>query len=103
MTRKDINIARLQCATIINSPAHFFSYDHKASIENIPFHCILTFWIIPELTKELLSSGIIKVTNINGFEKGGLSVASLVLSPQFGFTNQKFEDIVCQFFEKHKL
>jgi len=103
ITRKDILIARLQCATIINSPTHFFSYDHKAGEKSKPIQCIFSFMIFPEFTKELLSSGIVNVKIFNGFEKEGYSVFSFVLVPQFGYSNQKFEDIICQLFEKYKL
>lgn len=103
MNRKDIHILRMQCATIINSPGNFISYDHKAGEAIKPILCIASFRPSGELIKDLLATRITSVKLMDGREKDGYVSFMLVLRPLFGYTNQKFEDMLCEFFEKYNL
>ncbi|MDR2949204.1 MAG: hypothetical protein LBV71_08340 [Prevotella sp.] len=103
MNRKDIQIQRMQCATIINSPGNFISYDHRAGEAIRPIQCITSFCPPEELMKDILATKIAGITAMDGQEKDGYASFMLVLQPLFGYTNQKFEDMLCEFFEKYNL
>ena len=103
MMRSDIKITRMQCASIINSPRNFFSYDHSVGEKEQPIKCITTFWTAGGFIKELLDTKIVSIKIMNGSEKDGYASFILVLKPEFGYTNQKFEDILCELFEKYNL
>lgn len=103
MTRSDIYITRMQCASIIHSSMNFISYDHNAGLKLEPIKCITTFWIDGEFIKDLLQTKIVSIRIMNGNEKDRYACFMLVLKPEFGYTNQKFEDILYELFEKHNL
>jgi hypothetical protein len=98
--RNDIQIIRLKCATIINSSEHFFSYNYKAQGE---FNCILNFCPMSYVLDALEASKIVKVKNRFSFQDDNHESCSLILEPQFGYDNQKFEDVVYSLFENFKL
>lgn len=102
MERKDIRIHRLQCATIISSTERFISYDHRAGNEDKPMQCIASFCPPEKFMNDLTGSKIITTGEIFGAAKRW-EVFSFMLSPRFGYTNQKLEDIMCELFEKYNL
>jgi|GEM_PF-6535560 len=103
MNRKDIRIVRMECASIIHSPQNFISYDHNAGEKAQPIKCITTFWAAGGFIKDLLDAKIVSVRIMTGNEKEGYASFILVLNPEFGFTNQKIEDIFFELFEKYNL
>lgn len=106
MTRKDIHIVRMQSATIIESSLRFISYDHKAGAEEKDIQCIVSFWPPESFIKDLVNSKIIHIKVSFGHRKMTVresSVFLFVFTPQFGYTNQKLEDIFCELFEKYNL
>ena len=103
MIRSDIHITRMLCASIINSPRNFISYDHSAGEKSQLIKCITTFWTAGGFIKDLLDAKIVSIRIMTGSEKDGYASFILVLKPEFGYTNQKFEDILCELFEKYNL
>lgn len=103
MIRSDIHIIRMRCASIINSPRNFISYDHNVGEKGLLIKCITTFWTSGGFIKDLLNSKIVSIKIMSGSEKDGYASFILVLKPEFGYTNQKFEDILCELFEKYNL
>ena len=103
MLRTDIKIIRMQCATIISSPKRFISFDQSANDKSRPINCVISFRPPEDFMKDLSATGIVKVNILHGIEKDFCTAFSCQLLAQFGYTNQKLEDIICELFEKHNL
>ncbi|MDU1906435.1 MAG: hypothetical protein E6772_16820 [Dysgonomonas sp.] len=103
MNRKDIRIVRMECASIISSAQNFISYNYKAGEENKPILCIMTFDPTESILNDLKSSKIINAEIRLGYKKINYPLSMLTLTPLFGFTNQKLEDIFFELFEKYNL
>ena len=98
--KNGIEIIRMQCATIISSHRHFLSYDHRAEGK---FVCILNFCPFSYFREAIEDSKIIKVENAFSFQDDAHESCTLILTPLFGYDNQKFEDIIYSIFLKFKL
>lgn len=106
MTRKDIQIVRMQYATAVHSPEKFITYDHHAGAEGNEIQCFTSFWPPDGFIRDLVNSKIIRIKIRQGL-KGPVikepDVFAFVFTPLFGYTNQKLEDIFCELFEKYRL
>jgi len=103
MIRTDIKIIRMHCATLIHTPKTFVSYDHIAGEENMPIQCIMSFRPEKAFTDTLEKSKIITIKERNGYKNINYPFSQFLFTPQFGYTNQKLEDIICELLEKYNL
>lgn len=103
MIRSDIKITRMQSASVIHSPSNFISYDHKAGESNSIIKCITTFYTDGKFLQDLQLAKIITIESIDGQDQQGYASVMLLLKPEFGYTNQKLEDILSELFEKYNL
>lgn len=96
----------MQSCTTIDSEKHYMTFDRKAGDRSESIVCICLFWCTKEFLEDILSSKIVILlpNSLYGFSKKGVSEScSFVLVPQFGYTNQKLEDVLCNLFEKYNL
>lgn len=100
MTRKDIQIVRMQYATAVHSPKKFITYNHHAGTEGKEIQCFASFWPPDGFIRDLANSRIIRFKETVIKEPDAFA---FVFTPLFGYTNQKLEDIFCELFEKYRL
>lgn len=100
---KEPQIIRMNCATVIYTQDAFFIYDKAAGDKMESILCIASKSIPEDFIKEIEATKVVKIEKVCPPVKDGCFSFSVILSPQFGYSNQMMESIVYQFFEKYKL
>lgn len=103
--RKDITVIHMKSTTGIDSLDNLLTFDHKAGESMKPIECVCLFEIPWGFLEDLRAYKIALVPEAGVLTSNviGYQFAFFTLTPQFGYTNQKLEDILCNLFEKYNL
>lgn len=104
--RKDISIVHMKSTTAIDSNKNLFTFDYKAGESMKPITCMCLFEYFEEFLDAIQNSKIVKYvphTLSVFYAKEYSSNYSFIIQPQFGYSNQKLEDVICNLFEKYNL
>ena len=92
MTREDIQAFHKGKTITVQSDKHFFSFSRNR-MGNITAFC--TVELMPEMTTDIVRSGIVEIISCAG--------GNLILSPKFGYSILKMQDVIFAMFEKFDL
>lgn len=104
--RKDITVTHMKSATAIDSEDTLFTFDYKAGDSMMPITCMCLFEYSEDFLDDIQNSKIAKYvphTLSVYYSKEFGSNFSFIIQPQFGYTKQKLEDILCNLFDKYNL
>lgn len=104
--RKDISVVHQRFTTIIDSERSILTFDAKSGESMKPVLCNCYFRLPIGFIQDIDASKIGKVDNdsIGYFwEPKNEDGCYFYITPQFGYTKQKLEDILCNLFEKYNL
>lgn len=95
----------MPCATAICSTERLLTFDRKAGENLKPILCICPMWLPQGFITDLEASKIVMLNteHLYGYKKGQYSVWSFLLTPLFGYDNQKLEDLFFELFIKYDL
>lgn len=105
MSRTDIRISHGTVATIVVSTDNVLTFDTADGKNMKQTRCICTFLFPEGFFDDLNNAKILSVIkdSIAQIPQGKYSSSSFDFIPQFGYTNEKFEEILFSLFEKYKL
>lgn len=101
MTKYNLKVMSLTCATAIYTVNNFFAFNSYDGQNLKPFLCISSTVLPLNFIDDLEISKIVKLNQ--GYSHQLEDISSIVLSPLFGFTNQKFVDLLSSLFIKYQL
>lgn len=103
--RKDITVTHMKSATGIDSLDNLLTFDYKAGESMKPIECVCLFDLPWGFLEDLRAYKIALVPEAGVLRSDviGYEFAFFTIQPQFGYTNQKLEDILCNLFEKYNL
>lgn len=103
--RKDISVVHLRSTTAIDSENNLLTFDAKAGESMKPIICMCLFDLPWGFLDDIQTYKIVHAPEAGTLRSDviGYDFAIFTLTPQFGYTNQKLEDILCSLFDKYNL
>lgn len=95
----------MRSVTAIDSENNLLTFDHKAGESMKPIECLCLFYLPWGFLEDIKAAKIVLAPEAGVLRSDviGYEYAFFTLTPQFGYTNQKLEDVLCNLFEKYNL